>query len=77
MTKAVENIGGDSGKVWRRNVRFLRNLENSLGRRAVETAIKGKQVEGIDAILRGEKINLEDDDDSFYDRFNNGESNLR
>mmetsp|Transcript_28785 Transcript_28785/g.44743 ORF Transcript_28785/g.44743 Transcript_28785/m.44743 type:complete len:321 (+) Transcript_28785:97-1059(+) len=71
VTRAVESIGGDSSKVWKRNVRFLRNLEKQLGRESVEAIIRGEEVLGAREIMRGENVSRSIDDDIFYERLGN------
>ena len=66
VSRAVDSIDGDSGKVWKRNVRFLHNLESNLGRHNVEKAMNGEYVHGIEDILRDTKIDI----NSFYERMN-------
>lgn len=73
VSKAVDSIGGDSGKVWKRNVRFLRNLEEKCGRAAVEDAMSGHVDDDVRAVLRGENLlkGTQDEDTDFYERFTN------
>lgn len=43
VSNAVAKLKGDPGKVWRRNVRLLQNLEKKLGREGVVKIMKGKE----------------------------------
>jgi len=69
VSRAVKKLDGDPGKVWRRNVRLLQNLEKELGRLGVvrfitrrgnkdkENNIEASQV--IEEVLRKTKEEME------------------
>lgn len=78
VTRAVESIGGESTIIWKRNVRFLGNLEEQLGRENVEAVMRGEEVPGVKQILRGEIFSRSvDEDNIFYKRLgNNGAKKL-
>jgi hypothetical protein len=62
VTKAVDFLDGDAGKVWKRNVNLLHALEDELGPEAVQRVMEGKS--DVDekvksqAILRRFKLQL-------------------
>lgn len=49
---AVDKLGGDASKVWKRNINLLDEMDKSLGREETERAMKGEAVKGIQDILR-------------------------
>ena len=53
---AVEKLGGDASKVWSRNVRLLERMEEKWGIEGVEKAMKGDDMEGMDALLKEVKL---------------------
>lgn len=60
---AVKKLDGDASIVWSRNVKLLEAMEKRWGRRGVEKAMKGEEMDGIDALLKEVKLSDED-----YDR---------
>jgi len=60
--RAVDKIGGDAGKVWKRNINLLHKLDKALGRDSVKRIIQGDTVEGINAIIKNERSLLSKDD---------------
>ncbi|KAL7478269.1 hypothetical protein ACHAW6_004046 [Cyclotella cf. meneghiniana] len=56
VSTAVDKLGGDASKVWERNVRLLENMEMKLGREAVEKAMKGETIQGMDDVLKEVKV---------------------
>jgi hypothetical protein len=52
VSVAVDKLGGDASKVWKRNINLLDEMDKSLGREETERAMKGEAVKGIQDILR-------------------------
>jgi len=49
---AVKKIDGDSSKIWKRNIKFLENMEKTYGRLTTENVMAGhEKVEGIKELL--------------------------
>eukprot|EP00555_Chaetoceros_dichaeta_P003587 CAMPEP_0198250254 /NCGR_PEP_ID=MMETSP1447-20131203/1516_1 /TAXON_ID=420782 /ORGANISM="Chaetoceros dichaeta, Strain CCMP1751" /LENGTH=211 /DNA_ID=CAMNT_0043935061 /DNA_START=315 /DNA_END=950 /DNA_ORIENTATION=+ len=51
VSTAVRKIGGDSSKIWQRNVSLLETFEEELGREKTEMIMRGEQVECMREIL--------------------------
>jgi hypothetical protein len=62
VTKAVDMLDGDAGKVWKRNVNLLHALEDELGSEAVQRVMQGQadadEKVKSQAILRRFKLQL-------------------
>jgi hypothetical protein len=68
VTKAVDLLDGDAGKVWKRNVNLLHALEDKMGAEAVERVMQGQadadEKAESQAILRQFKLQLGSADDA-------------
>lgn len=51
VSTAVRKIGGDSSKIWQRNVSLLQTFEEELGREKTEMIMRGEKVECMSEIL--------------------------
>jgi hypothetical protein len=51
VSLAVKKLGGDSSKVWKRNIALLEYMEKSLGRGDTETIMKGDTQHDMQKIL--------------------------
>ena len=51
VSTAVRKIGGDSSKIWQRNVSLLQTFEEELGREKTEMIMRGEKVECMEDIL--------------------------
>jgi len=52
VSTAVRKIGGDSSKIWKRNVSLLEAFEDELGREKTEMIMKGDKVECMEDVLK-------------------------
>eukprot|EP00559_Dactyliosolen_fragilissimus_P009744 CAMPEP_0184873442 /NCGR_PEP_ID=MMETSP0580-20130426/41846_1 /TAXON_ID=1118495 /ORGANISM="Dactyliosolen fragilissimus" /LENGTH=193 /DNA_ID=CAMNT_0027376349 /DNA_START=478 /DNA_END=1059 /DNA_ORIENTATION=+ len=55
---AVDKIGGNASKIWKRNVKLLEVLEEEIGRERTEFVMTGGDVDGVEKILQ--KVRIED-----------------
>ncbi len=69
VANAVNRLSGDASKVWGRNVKLLKAMEEKLGREGVERAMKGEKVDGMRELLKEVKLT------GFVDDENNGDGN--
>lgn len=60
VANAVDRLGGDSKKVWGRNMELLKEMESSLGRENFERSMSGHAVNGLDALLKSKSSFLDD-----------------
>jgi hypothetical protein len=57
VSKAVDKMGGDASKVWRRNISLMQTMEERLGREGAVRAMKGEEsVDDMDGLLRELKL---------------------
>ena len=52
VSVAVDKLGGDASKVWKRNISLLEEMDQVLGREETERVLKGEAVQGVQEILR-------------------------
>ncbi|KAL7555279.1 hypothetical protein ACHAWF_019056 [Thalassiosira exigua] len=50
--RAVAKLGGDASKVWSRNIRLLELMQERWGASGVEKAMRGDEMDGVDALLK-------------------------
>ena len=53
---AVKRLGGESSKVWSRNVALLESMEERWGRDGVERAMRGEEVDGVRELMRDVRL---------------------
>jgi len=51
VSSAVDKLGGDSGKVWQRNISLLNKFKDELGREKTERIMRGEKVDGMEEII--------------------------
>jgi len=58
VSLAVDKLGGDSGKVWKRNISLLEAMEETYGREKTETIMSGENenVGGLKDLLRSVRL---------------------
>jgi hypothetical protein len=57
VSKAVDKMGGDASKVWRRNITLMQTMEERFGREGAVRAMAGDEtIEGMDGLLKELKL---------------------
>jgi len=57
VSKAVDKMGGDASKVWRRNISLMQTMEERFGREGAVRAMAGDEtIEGMDGLLKELKL---------------------
>lgn len=57
VSKAVDKMGGDASKVWRRNIALMQTMEERFGREEAVRAMKGDEsIHAMDGLLRELKL---------------------
>ncbi len=57
VSNAVDKMGGDASKIWRRNIALMQTMEERFGREGAVRAMKGEEsIDDMDGLLRELKL---------------------